>query len=169
MSEDIILATADEKYAEEIRQYRQEFIDCNDHMDGCGSLRKFENPYEYIEDCLRRSLADKAEEKSDRAQQFFCIRKCDNHLIGMIQYRYEADPKFQIGYSVRPNDRGQGYAKWMLKQMLAWLKKQGMSEAPIACEPSNVASEHVILSCGGELVETCNYKGIDLQVYSLQL
>ena len=51
----------------------------------------------------------------------------------------EADPKFQIGYSVRPCDRGHGYAKWMLKQLLAWLKKSGLSEAPIACEPSNVA------------------------------
>jgi predicted acetyltransferase len=57
----------------------------------------------------------------------------------------------------------------MLKQLLVWLKKLGLSEATIACEPSNVASEHVILSCGGELIETCNYKGIDLKVYSLKL
>ena len=67
------------------------------------------------------------------------------------------------------NTRSDGYAKWMLKQLMLWLKQQGMSESPIACEPSNIASEHVILSCGGKILETCNYKGIDLQVYSLKL
>jgi predicted acetyltransferase len=169
MSADLELVEADDIYADEISAYRQEFIVCNDHMDGCGSLRKYDNPHDYIENCRQRASESASEEIGGHAQQFFCIRKSDNHLIGMIQYRYEADPKFQIGYSVRPCDRGHGYAKWMLKQLLVWLKKSGLSEAPIACEPSNVASEHVILSCGGELVETCNYKGIDLQVYSLKL
>lgn len=52
---------------------------------------------------------------------------------------------------------------------MLWLKQQGMEEATIACEPSNIASEHVILSCGGKVVETCNYKGVELRVYSLAL
>lgn len=163
------LVEADDKYADDISAYRQEFIDCEDHMDGCGSLRKFENPLAYIENCRQRAAEDAPAEIGGHAQQFFCIRKSDEHLIGMIQYRYEADPKFQIGYSVRPCDRGHGYAKWMLKELLLWLKQQGMEEATIACEPSNIASEHVILSCGGKVVETCNYKGIELRVYSLAL
>ena len=166
---DLELVEADDIYADEISSFRQEFIDCKDHMDGCGSLRKYDNPQDYIENCKQRASESASEEIGGHAQQFFCIRKSDNHLIGMIQYRYEADPKFQIGYSVRPCDRGHGYAKWMLKQLLAWLRKSGLSEALIACEPSNIASEHVILSCGGELVETCSYKGIDLKVYSLKL
>jgi predicted acetyltransferase len=110
---------------------------------------------------------DAAKEIGGRADQFLCIRKEDNHLIGMMQYRYGADPKFQIGYSVRPSDRGNGCAKWMLQKLLEWLEEQGKTEITIACEPSNVASEHVILSCGGKLIENCNYKGIELNVYRM--
>jgi predicted acetyltransferase len=138
-------------------------------MDGCGSLRKYENPLEYIENCRQRAAADASSKIGGQAVQFLCVRKSDDHLIGMIQYRYEADPKFRIGYSVRPCDRGYGYAKWMLRHLLAWLKQQGMSEVTIACEPSNTASEHVILNCGGKLVESCTYKGIELLVYSLEI
>lgn len=41
MNDDLILTEPDEKYAEEVRAYRQEFIDIGDHMDGCGALRKY--------------------------------------------------------------------------------------------------------------------------------
>ncbi|WP_026488545.1 GNAT family N-acetyltransferase [Butyrivibrio sp. XBB1001] len=169
MIEEIKLVEADNKYADEITAYRQEFLDCGDHMDGCGSLRKDENVLVYIENCKKRAAKDAPAEIGGHAQQFLCVRNADDHLLGMIQYRYDADPKFQIGYSVRPCDRGNGYAKWMLRQLLSWLGNQGKTEATIACEPSNLASEHVILSCGGKLIETCNYKGIALKVWNISL
>ena len=163
------LKEPDIRFAEEIRSYRQEFLDAGDHMDGCGPLRKFEDPLEYIENCRLRANAETAREAGGYAQQFLCVRETDERVVGMIQYRYEADPKFQIGYSVRPSERGKGYAKQMLAQLMIWLGRQGKTEATIACEPSNKASERIILSCGGEQTETCEYKGIELKVFRLRL
>ena len=35
-------------YASRIAEYRQEFLDKGDSMDGCGSLRTLNNPFDYI-------------------------------------------------------------------------------------------------------------------------
>ena len=51
---------------------------------------------------------------------------------------------------------------------MCWLGAQGIAEAVIACEPSNSGSRRIILSCGGEFMEQCEYRGIKLLVYKLR-
>lgn len=169
MHDELLLTKAHERYADEIASYRQAFLESGDHMDGCGSLRKYENVHEYIENCRQREQETASAESGGHAQQFLCIRKADGHLVGMIQYRYDADPRFQTGYSVRPCERGKGYAGWMLRQLLLWLRRQGKTELTVSCEPSNPASEHVIISCGGRPSGTCTYRGIELHVWKIPL
>ena len=165
--EEIVFIKPSSEYAKEIGEYRQEFLNAGDHMDGCGPLRKYENPEEYIEVCKQKSNPDTAEAVGGHAEQFLLVRKSDNRLVGMAQYRFEVDPKFCIGYSVRPSESRKGYAKLALQNLLMWLKDQGQISTPISCEPSNEASKKVILSCGGKLMDTCNYKGIDLIVFEI--
>ena len=167
--DDIAFIKPSAQYAKEIGDYRQEFLDCGDHMDGCGPLRKYENPQEYIEVCRQKSNPDTAEAAGGQAEQFLLVRKSDNRLVGMTQYRFGVDPKFCIGYSVRPSERRKGYAKMALQNLLQWLKDQGQVSTPISCEPSNEASKKVILSCGGKLTDTCTYKGIDLMVFEIPI
>ena len=124
---------------------------------------------EYIEICEQKSNPDTAEAAGGQAEQFLLVRKSDNRLVGMAQYRFGVDPKFCIGYSVRPSERRKGYAKMALQNLLQWLKDQGQVSTPIACEPSNEASKKVILSCGGKLTDTCTYKGIDLMVFEIPI
>lgn len=44
--EEFILVRPTSEYASQIAQYRQEFLDAGDSMDGTGPLRRFENPEE---------------------------------------------------------------------------------------------------------------------------
>lgn len=156
-----------EEYADEIYRYRQEFLEAGDHMDGCGPLRKYGDPMEYIAVCRQRSSANSDESAEGRAEQFLLVRKADNRLIGMAQYRFGADPRLRIGYSVRPAERGKGYAKAALRSLLSWLKEQGLTCTQVSCEPSNEASKQVILGCGGKLKAECDYKGIHLLVFEI--
>ena len=158
-----------EEYSAEIAQYRREFLDAGDHMDGCGPLRACEDPKEYIALCRQRSRMDSTEAPGGRAEQFFLVRQADHRLVGMAQYRYDADPRFCIGYSIRPGERGKGYAKTALRCLLAWLKAQGRADTVIACEASNEASRRVILACGGKEKEKCTFKGIELLVFEIAL
>ena len=50
--EEFILIRPTSEYASQIVEYRQEFLDAGDSMDGTGPLRRTSNPEEYIQICL---------------------------------------------------------------------------------------------------------------------
>ena len=117
--EEFILLRPTSEYASQIIEYRQEFLDAGDSMDGTGPLRRFENPEEYIKICAEYEDPEKVPSHLVPATQFFFIRKSDNKLVGMIQVRHRFNDYLEkyaghIGYSVRPSERRKGYAKEML-------------------------------------------------------
>jgi predicted acetyltransferase len=56
-----------------------------------------------------------------------------------------------IGYGVRPDERGKGYATEILRHTLHEAKAVGLAEALLTCARANTASVRTILRCGGEL------------------
>ena len=159
-----------EDYAEQIKNYRQEFLDAGDTMDGCGSLRVMDDPYEFIRKCRDYESPKTLPEGLVIATQFLFVRKDDNRLVGMLQVRHYFNDylsKFggHIGYSVRPSERRKGYAKAMLAAVLPFCREIGLDKVLITCYEDNIASAATILSCGGrfesliyEPNEKINYK-----------
>ena len=54
-----------------------------------------------------------------------------------------------IGYSIRPTERGKGYAKEALRQGLQIAKEKNIKKALVTCSTENPASRAVILANGG--------------------
>lgn len=54
-----------------------------------------------------------------------------------------------IGYSIRPSERGKGYAKETLRQGLQVAKEKNIKKALVTCSVNNLASRSVILANGG--------------------
>ena len=54
-----------------------------------------------------------------------------------------------IGYSIRPSERGKGYAKETLRQGLQVAKEKNIKKALVTCRVNNPASRAVILANGG--------------------
>ncbi len=54
-----------------------------------------------------------------------------------------------IGYSIRPSERGKGYAKETLRQGLQVAKEKNIKKVLVTCSVNNPASRAVILANGG--------------------
>ena len=61
-----------------------------------------------------------------------------------------------IGYSIRPSERGKGYAKETLRQGLQVAKEKNIKKALVTCSVNNPASRAVILSNGGRIEDVRN-------------
>ena len=96
--------------------------------------------------------------------------------FGMIQVRRELNDYLRnyaghIGYSVRPDERQQGIATWMLHNVLTYCREIGLKRVMVACEPWNVGSRKTILRNGGVYEKTVHEDGenIDLEHYWISL
>ena len=84
----------------------------------------------------------------DRALGFLNLRLRLNE--GLLNYAGH------IGYSIRPSERGEGYAKEALHQGLQVAKEKNIHRALVTCSTENPASRAVILANGGKLEDVRN-------------
>lgn len=141
------------KHAEQIKAYRQEFLDSGDSMDGCGSLRSMDNPYDFIKKCQACENPDTLPDGLVTATQFMLVSE-DDKILGMIQVRHYFNDYLSkygghIGYSVRPSERRKGYAKLMLSTALPFCRRIGLNKVLITCIDGNIGSEKTIVANGG--------------------
>lgn len=151
---DFCLIEPSATYAEQIRAYRRDFLDADDSMDGCGPLRKCEDPMAYLSECKKYTAPETLPDGFVIATQFFYVRKADDRLVGMIQVRHYLNTYLSkygghIGYSIRPGERRKGYATSMLSAVLPYCRKIGLEKLLITCMDGNIGSEKTILYNGG--------------------
>ena len=121
--DELRLAIPDESLLDEIAAYRQAMLNADSSMDGCGPLKRMENPTEWIAFCKTLDEGTNVPECWVPATQFVCLR--GEKIVGMIQVRRELNDYLRnyaghIGYSVRPDERQQGIATWMLHNVLTY-------------------------------------------------
>lgn len=163
MNNELILIKPSKDYIEELKAYREKFLNNGDSMDGCGPLRKYDDMNEYLEMTNRYLKSETLPEGMVIATQFLCVRKSDNKLVGMIQVRHYFNEYLEkcaghIGYSVRPSERRKGYASWMLKNIKPFCNSIGLDKILVCCLNTNVGSRKTILKNGGIYDSTVYYE-----------
>lgn len=166
----------DESMREEIRAYRQAMLDAGSSMDGTGSLRRLENPEDWLAQNAQYASDETVPEGKVPSTQFVCVREADGRIVGMIQVRHRFNDFLRlygghIGYSVRPDERRKGYASWMLDHALPYCRELGLDRIMISCLADNEASRRTILRCGGTYESTVHepQANVDLQRYWIEL
>ena len=170
------LIKPDENYKNQISEYRQEFINVNSSMDGCGSLFRMEDPEEWLQQVKSLANIETVPSNFVQSTQFIYIRETDNKLVGMIQVRHYFNDFLEkygghIGYSVRPSERKKGYASLMLKECLQYCKLIGLNRVLLTCEENNTGSKKTILKNGGIYEKTvfCERDSVNLERYWIEL
>lgn len=154
----IKLIKASAEYAEKILEYRSEFPAKRmrvtydpSRIPGMDYLEKYDNVLEWLQFC---------EDMSDKMTWYMAVREGDGKIVGFIVFRHKLeydddDIEFasNFGYSVRPSERGKGYAKEQLKLGLQKAKELGLNKVRIVCRDINVGSNKTILANGGVYVD----------------
>ncbi|MBR5712306.1 MAG: GNAT family N-acetyltransferase [Lachnospiraceae bacterium] len=175
--ETIRLVTPDPGYAEDIWAFRKEILerdaDNENQFAGCLSMDKCGSAEEWIRLCILRSKNDTCEETGVKvpSNTYLAVRQSDNRIVGIIDLRHHIDHPIlgtwggHCGYSVRPSERGKGYAAEMLRLNIGNARKLGIRKMLVTCDSDNFASEKTILANGGVFENTIEVDGTVMKRY----
>ncbi len=142
------------EFEKQIREYRKEFLDCGDLLEGASRLREFNSPQDWI--AFLNKLKDPSTVPQGRVQltQYMFVREEDQKIVGMINIRHHLNAYLErygghIGCSIAPSERHKEYATLMLKMALSKCRELGIDRVLVTCNDDNEGSRRIILKCGG--------------------
>lgn len=162
------LMTPQKEHKIAVMDFREEFLRAKERISGGIGLVQAEN----YEDWLAHKyiphygLVDEA---------VFLAFDNNDYLIGISDIRLGTNDFIQtfagqIGYSVRPSQRGKGYASEILKLTLIEAAKCDLSKILITCNEPNIASAKVIEKNGGVLEKIIPHPGFpDVKSYRINI
>ena len=175
------LVEATPEYAEQVWRFRQEVFDYDNNNEsqfaGCLSLDEAASAEEWIRWCQLRTSKETCEQTrvDVPSTTYFAVRKKDNRLVGIIDLRHHINHPIlgtwggHCGYTVRPSERGYGYAKEMLRLNLNNAKGLGIDKLLITCHSENTASEKTILANDGIYEKTIIVDGTKIKRYWIKV
>ena len=134
--------------------YINEFNKYNSDINGTGGLHRYINDYEGWLDKLEKDYKAEPNEIRVPARTFFLVRESDNRIIGMINIRTALNDRLSkyggnIGYGIRPTERGKGYNKINLYLGLKVCEEYGIKKVFMDAALDNPASWKTMEALGG--------------------
>lgn len=170
----IKLVTPTPQYKEEILDYKREFNENGDSLDGTSGLRNFETFEEWYSALCDNSKEETVREGLVPESSYMAISKDTGRLIGMISIRHKLNDFLfthggHIGYSIRKSERRQGYATEMLSLALKECVKLNIYKVLVTCDDDNIGSAKTIMNNGGVLENEISYNDGVTQRYWITL
>ena len=144
----------DESYRDQAREYILEHRACGSHMNGAGSLDKYLDDYDGWLVKLNNDRIQINNGERVPSETYMLVRESDNRLIGMCNIRLELNDRLikcggNIGYGIRPSERGKGYNNINLYLALLRCNQVGLDVVLLDCDNDNIASWKTMEALGG--------------------
>lgn len=115
---------------------------------------------EWLETNMQKEMGINLPENRVPSIQFVLFDK-SGYALGFLNLRLRLNEGLlnhagHIGYSIRPSERGKGYAKEALRQGLQVAMEKNIKRALVTCSTENPASRAVILANGGQFEDVRN-------------
>ena len=151
MTDRLKLVFPAKEYEAQVWAMREAFFENGDGFDGCCGLGNVHSYDEWLDFEGRLKKLGWCQSTVRLA-----MRISDGKIVGIIDLRHELNDfllKYggNIGYSVLPSERGNGYAREMLSLMLKEARAIGLGRVLVCCDKENPASAKTIIRCGGIL------------------
>ncbi|MBO5488578.1 MAG: GNAT family N-acetyltransferase [Eubacterium sp.] len=145
---ELVLAAPSEEDALAIEQYKKEFEEAHQLLQGMEQERGLD---EALSTIPNRTFLYKDETGR--------IVGMSNLRLGLNAFLYEHAG--HVGYSIRPSEQGKGYGTELLRATLWMAFMAGFDQVLVVCHRDNQASRRMIENCGGvpeeENGEWCRY------------
>ena len=153
--EEIKLVRPAPEHIQQLQAFQRELREAGDAdaFAGCSRLEYYEDIGEWLQHIYRQE--EVAEPGKVPSHVYLAMRQSDGRLVGIIDLRHHIEQPIlglwggHMGYSVRPDERGKGYAREMLRLNLENCRQRGLEKVMVTCSRDNPASERTILGCGG--------------------
>ena len=142
--DELILIQPTKEHESQVMEYRQEHFDYDEnHINGSCGLNRYSNYDEWLEKVYSNPIGVPS-------TSFIVFRKSDNKLIGTISLRHELNEDLanyggNIGYGIRPSERGKGYGTQQLALVLDFARELKIPRVMISCDKDNPASSKVMI------------------------
>ena len=139
---------------EDAIDYIREFLEYGSEINGTGGLQRFLEDYEGWLEKLNADYIRVPGEEKVPARTFFLVRENDSRIVGMINIRLALNERLRkyggnIGYSIRPTERGKGYNNINLYLGLKVCRKYGIERIFMDADLENPASWKTMEAFGG--------------------
>lgn len=96
----------------------------------------------------------------------FLVAEVDGQIVGRVSIRHRLNEYLQqrgghIGFGIRPEFRGRGFATEILLEALKIASGLGIERVLVTCDDTNIASGRVIEKCGGVLENIVGMENVE--------
>ncbi len=138
---------------EEALTYRQAHFDVGESIISGSELLDQTEDYEEWVKCVEANTSPLTVNPQWVVTDTFFAVDENEQIVGIIDLRHELNDFLKdygnVGYSVKPSERGKGYATEMFRQVREIAKASGMKELQMAVHRDNIPSVKTIVSAGG--------------------
>lgn len=154
--------------------YIKEHIEVGSDINGSGGLDRYINDYEGWIEKLEQDYNRIPNEEKVPARTFFLVRISDDKIIGMANIRTVLNKRLEefggnIGYGIRPSERGKGYNKINLYLALKICKEYGIKIAKLDADLDNPASWKTMEALGGIRTKQYFYEQYNCEVVDYEI
>lgn len=159
------------EHREAALEFRQEFFGNGETViNGSGMLDMIDSYDEWLDSVTAGACPETVSPDWVLTDTFFAVDG-NGRIVGIIDLRHELKGFLtdfgNTGYSVRPSERGKGYAPEMLSLIAREAENAGMTSLQLSVERSNIPSVRTILKNGGRYERSFEYEGETADVYRI--